>query len=162
MAHTKLFGSLVLCLALALFAGAQEAVRTTTAEEFPECAQVAAMELTPEAVFLETLSQAIAPGGYEAQCSATADCWNGSQVTCSASGAIAQCSATDSACPSTRGSCWSSDEGTKYCPQCPCTAPPCSKYEGKSCSPNGAFSPECSEGSICTHCRCFGGTWGCP
>lgn len=164
MTRSKLVALLILALAFAPFAAAEEAVSEVTAEEPVECTSpVAAVDLSQEFVLVGALSREVPAGGELADCTATAYCWNGSQVTCSASGPTAQCSATDSNCPATRGSCWSSDEGTKYCPSCQCTAPPCSKYEGKSCSPNGAFSPECSAGgSSCAHCRCFGGTWGCP
>jgi hypothetical protein len=95
-------------------------------------------------------------------CSATADCWDGSQRTCTASGTSAQCSFVDSNCPDQRGYCWSSDEGYKYCPRCPCNAPPCSKYEGQKCKP-GTRSPLCDTFGICAHCFCTsGGIYICP
>lgn len=45
----------------------------------------------------------------------SADCWDGSTVSCSGT----SCSAHDSACPGVRGECWGSSTGTRYCPVCP-------------------------------------------
>lgn len=161
MTNRRLALSLILCLGLVPLALAEDSIQETTAEESLGCVS--------QIAFLETIQelgpQEVASGGFDAYCSATADCSDGSQVTCSASGASPQCSATDSSCPGTRGSCWSSDEGTKYCNTCPppaCTAKPCSFYEGRSCSPNGSQSPQCKEGNNCFHCVCFGGTYMCP
>lgn len=52
-----------------------------------------------------------------ASCSATADCWDGSSVSCTASGPGVKCSAADSDCPGERGHV-TCDGDTVYCPQC--------------------------------------------
>jgi hypothetical protein len=163
MIGSKLVVSLVVCLvclALAPLAVAEEpatesplALEPALSTPPAACTGPAILGEAPEpAVLLATA----------ATCTATADCWDGSQVTCTASGSSAQCSATDSDCPDQRGFCSSSDEGTKYCPRCPCNAPPCSKYEGARCKP-GTRSPECNSFTICVHCFCTtSGVFICP
>lgn len=170
---------LCLCLLPALPAvaddGAAEGATTTeeiSAEASPEPPAPPAAPASGSSCSIPTISPALAEtGGGEViflaasgTCTATADCWDGSQVTCSAQGTSEDCSFTDSDCDNdVRGHCWSSDEGTKYCPRCPCLAPPCSKYEGGSCKP-GTQSPECDAGGgICAHCFCSSsGVYVCP
>lgn len=120
------------------------------------CAGASAALAAPEAVMVQAVA---------GECSATADCWDGSKVTCTATGTSASCSFTDSDCdadPKVRGHCWSSDEGTKYCPRCPCEEPDCSIYEGRSCKP-GSHSPLCNTFGVCARCFCTsGGIYICP
>lgn len=72
----------------------------------------------------------------------TADCWDGSWVTCSGS----QCSAIDSNCPSQRGFCWSDAEGTKRCPEC---------CHGAFCKDSSWCCPGCFCDTQIRECVCF-------
>lgn len=155
------FAACFVCLAIVPFAAAEE----TTQE--PLFAAEAAVSVTGVCAAPAVTSDSprdlifLAAG----ECSATADCWDGSQVTCTAEGTSEDCSFTDSDCdadPEVRGHCWSSDEGTKYCPRCPCEKPDCSIYEGRACKP-GSQSPECNTFGVCAHCFCSsGGIYICP
>jgi|GEM_PF-2634921 len=105
-----------------------------------------------------------APVLLAGSCTATADCWDGSHVTCEAQGTSENCSFTDSSCPTQRGYCWSSDEGFKYCPSCPCSAPSCDDIDGDPCGKPGTYSRTCRLGSNCNF-RCICSTSGfylCP
>lgn len=99
-------------------------------------------------------------------CTATADCWDGSHVTCTAAGSSENCSFTDSACPTQRGFCWSGDEGAKYCPACinRCTTPSCDTIDGTFCGKPGLYSGACQLGTNCNfHCICGANrTYLCP
>lgn len=152
----------LVCLAIAPIATAEEALQEPVLSAEPDSSVGPAVCVTPsEALEIPDDSLFLAAG----ECSATADCWDGSQVTCTASGTSASCSFTDSDCdadPEVRGQCWSSDEGTKYCPRCPCEAPDCSIYEGRSCKP-GSLSGECKTFNVCAHCFCSNsGIYICP
>jgi len=150
----------LVCLAIAPIATAEEALQEPEPAAEPADSVAPAVCVTPsEALEIPEDSLFLAAGS----CSATADCWDGSHVTCTASGSSASCSFTDSDCDNNvRGHCWSSDEGTKYCPRCPCEAPDCSLYEGRKCKP-GTQSPECNTFGICAHCFCTSsGIYICP
>ncbi len=97
---------------------------------------------SPQAEWIATdsygLAQSVATKGQEnlGVCSAIADCWNGSTVSCSG-GVGTTCSAIDSNCSSQRGyvRCGSS---YTYCPSCPS----CS-IEGFACSSNAWCASKC-------------------
>lgn len=161
MPGPKVAVSLAIALVCLVFAP------VVTAEEAPQEPVLLAEPAVSEAAVCAGAAEALAtpedPIFLAGECSATADCWDGSQVTCTASGASASCSFTDSDCDAgVRGSCTSSDEGTKYCPRCPCEAPDCSLYEGRKCKP-GTQSPECNTFGVCAHCFCTSsGIYICP
>jgi len=76
-------------------------------------------------------------------CSATANCWDGSQVSCSFTGAGGTCTATDSNCDAgVRGSVNCNGTVTS-CPQCPCGTPNCCQCD--------------ATGDCFACCRCDGG-----
>jgi hypothetical protein len=77
--------------------------------------------------------------GLPTKSTSTANCWNGSTVTCSGTTS----SAVDSACPGQRGYCTGTSSGTINCPACPttgCTA-------STTCSPSGSVSCSGASGS---------------
>ena len=81
-------------------------------------------------------------GGVEEQATCTADCADGSSVTCWGT----SCSAYDSNCnTSFRGYCTGTSSGTKYCPSNECQGPSCGAYA--SCPGTGPVS--CSGTSSC-------------
>jgi hypothetical protein len=134
---------LVILLSLTLAPAA--AADTSAAEPLPAACSMSlpALDWTP------------VPAATTAAC--TADCWNGSQVSCTG----ASCYAVDSSCPDQRGYCWGSDTGYRYCPRCCSSTIPCWKIDGWSCSPDGSHT-DCMDGSACYSCRCWNGTWLCP
>jgi hypothetical protein len=70
--------------------------------------------------------------GLPTKSTSTANCWNGSTVTCTGTTS----SAVNSSCPSQRGSCTGSTSGTINCPACPtggCTI-------STTCTPGGTVS----------------------
>jgi hypothetical protein len=82
----------------------------------------------------------------EGICTATADCWDGTVVTCSG---VSPCSYRDSSCPSVRGSVTCGGV-TKYCETCPIEYCP---MENKLC----ADDEECQSGGgmYCMLCFCL-------
>jgi hypothetical protein len=83
----------------------------------------------------------------------TADCGDGSYVSCTGT----SCSALDSSCPSQRGYCWSSAEGYKYCPICPyCDQFNCG-CEGQACTKNSQCGTCDGNPCMCVsgHCICL-------
>lgn len=86
-------------------------------------------------------------------CSATADCWDGSTVSCSTSGGSGGCDWEDSNCPWEHGwvTCGWEEE---HCPPCPCPPPASKCIEGRSCTePCGS---ECGPGTcINGSCNCL-------
>jgi len=161
-----ILASMILCLALVPTAIADEGLEPTPAApaENPEPAATQTPATEPP-VDCSTLveSPALPPApmfaaaGGAALSTCTADCWNGSSVTCTGS----SCSATDSSCPTQRGYCWGTDTGYKYCPVCCSATLPCWKLDGRSCSPNGSHQ-QCLDGSHCFSCVCWNGIWACP
>lgn len=144
--------SLILCMTIVPLAAADTTVEPASLqldEQVPAAAAARGCAQTVEPIVFK--SQPV----FTATATCTADCWDGSTVTCSGN----QCSATDSACMSEQGSCWSDAEGTKECPECCESVIPCSKYHGRSCT-SGTIP--CMEGSNCAQCFCGGGTWQCP
>ncbi len=87
-------------------------------------------------------------------CNATADCWDGSTVSCSiSSGGSGSCDFADSSCPWEHGwaTCgWDED----HCPPCPCPDPAPRCIENRSCTePCGS---ECGPGTcINGSCNCL-------
>lgn len=162
MSPMKTAAALVLCLALAPGATAGEPVATPQTAVVPTVLPASILCTGPGN--LSPAPQTPISLAVTGTCSATADCWDGSHVTCTASGTSENCSFTDSSCPGQRGYCWSSDEGFKYCPACPCSAPPCSEIDGGSCSKPGTYSRTCQLGSNCNfRCICSSsGTYLCP
>lgn len=113
---------------------------------------------SPAAAWIATdsygLPQNVATKGEEnlGGCSATADCWDGSTVSCSG-GAGVTCSAIDSSCSSQQGyvRCGSS---YTYCPSCPS----CS-MEGSPCTSSAHCAYKCNlicgiPWGICTPSGC--------
>ncbi len=167
----KILGSLLLCLPLVLIAAAnteqavqepaqQGSVLTDPVQKDPAPMELLAEEPLlcstpnqPPAQLLEAPQAVLA-----SSCTVTVDCWDGSQRTCTGS----PCFGYDSDCPSQRGYCYGSTTGFRYCPQCCSSTTPCSKYEGRSCSPNGSRIDCLFEGSGCASCFCSGGIWNCP
>ena len=152
--------SVVLCLSLGSTLVAEESAPA------PPLVVKPALSVAPSASCpapANLLGKPQEPVFLSGDCTATADCWDGSQKTCSASGPSGECSFVDSNCPTQRGYCWSSDEGTKWCPPCPCeVTTACSFYEGRKCTP-GIPSPTCNESGICAHCFCpSSGRYICP
>lgn len=93
-----------------------------------------------------------------AQSDCTADCWDGSSVTCDQG---TSCSATDSACTAEQGYCWDNSGGYQYCPPCPCPEPTCDQLHGQSCKTGTTcygWPPSCQTYS----CNCWNGTLVCP
>lgn len=96
----------------------------------------------------------------------TADCCDGSSVTCEGSSGSFQDADCDAG---QRGYCSTPEEGTKYCPSCTspscsdgCTgAPSCNDLNGTPCF---AGTTQCSgPDGTCATCDCtFGGSWLCP
>jgi hypothetical protein len=87
------------------------------------------------------------PGALSADtsssCSATAHCYDGSTVSCSASGSSASCSGVDANCPSQRGYVTCTGSGgttTTYCPICP---PTCNIGCGSQSDPNAFCRDKC-------------------
>lgn len=162
MISSKLAISLVLLLSLAPAVAAGERLLEPESAAAPTGSPPSAVCASPANLLAPQAPILLAAGS----CTATADCWDGSQVTCSARGSSAQCSFTDSDCPSIRGSCSSTDEGTKNCPACPCSTPLCSDFENKPCGKPGSYSPACHlvEGGNCNfHCFCSStGIYICP
>ncbi len=85
-------------------------------------------------------------------CSATADCWDGSTVTCTTTSG--SCDFADSSCPSEHGwaTCGSNES---HCPACPCPPPAPKCIENRSCTnPCGS---ECGPAGTCIRgsCNCL-------
>lgn len=101
-----------------------------------------------EASFLSTLS------------TCTADCWDGSTVTCTGS----SCQAADSACLSgQRGYCSSPEGGYVYCPVCSCPSPSCDDLDGQVCKPHNSTCYMLIGGACRSFtCFCYNGYRVCP
>lgn len=145
-------------LALLLFV----ATSSVASAEAPEGKAVPA-EVAPEAA---TTCATGAPdvvwtlAGIGAQSDCTADCWDGSSVTCDQG---TSCSATDSACMAERGHCWDNFNGYQYCPECveSCPEPTCDQLHGQSCKTGTTcygWPPSC----LTYSCNCWNGTLICP
>lgn len=153
MRKTRLLESIVLGLILLPLVPAAHAEPGAAAEEVPrlqaptECAAFA-----PEVAW--TVGEIVALSDC------TADCWDGSDRTCSGT----SCTAVDSAYPSQRGYCWSNEEGYKYCPVFPTSCPgmSCDDLHGQSCSKFGNTCygplPSCEAYT----CACWNGVYHCP
>lgn len=103
-----------LSLALALgFLGSPAQAATSSAADQAFLASLAA----PAGIPAPTLAAKRPGSGLEKSvCNATANCWDGSQVSC---GGNSSCTATDSSCPGQRGSV-NCDGNVTQCPACPC------------------------------------------
>lgn len=85
----------------------------------PVLAALPKLEVLLAGIFAPAVPPTMVSEGIE--CTATANCWNGSTVTCSGGGT---CIAVDDNCPTATGHCTHNGAPT-YCPPCPprnCTA----------------------------------------
>ena len=93
--------------------------------------------------------------GGKALCSATANCWDGSTVSCSGNNSTTSCSATDSNCLVHQRGSVTCDGVTTSCPICPCDLN-CTEERANcasDCSPC-AFTFSCSLSTCTVTCHC--------
>lgn len=91
----------------------------------------------------------------KALCTASANCWDGSTVSCQGNNSTTSCSATDSSCPSTRGKV-TCDGVTTWCPICPGCDFDCAAertFCQWDCDPC-PFAFTCSPSTCTLLCRC--------
>ena len=91
-----------------------------------------------------------AEGGIQTNCSATAQCHNGTTRSCSSGGT---CTAVDSNCNNNQRGYVNCGGTVTYCPVCPPSGPDCSidGYCNPECSPFEDFDCECAIGASCTN-----------
>jgi hypothetical protein len=97
-----------------------------------EAALAAIFAPAPGGAIPAPAQDAAASRGLPTKSTSTANCWDGSIVTCTGTTS----SAVNSSCPSQRGSCTGSTSGTINCPACPTGG--CSI--STTCSPGGTIS----------------------
>jgi hypothetical protein len=102
------------------------------------------------------VSAAKHPGlGEKALCNASANCWNGTTVSCSGNNSTTSCSATDSNCSAHQRGSVTCDGVTTSCPACPCDLN-CTEARAECadlCSPCPAITT-CSLSTCTSTCRC--------
>lgn len=125
MLKRTLMLSIALCALVATAAVAEAPLAVVPAADMPAeapCDAPGATDAIADAPLYGMAQTALASegrGGPDANCTASADCYNGSTVSCSGS---SSCFAYDANCPSSRGyvQC---DGARQYCPSCPPTDP---------------------------------------
>jgi hypothetical protein len=97
--------------------------------------------------------------GEKALCNATANCWDGSTVSCSGNNSTTSCSATDSNCSVGQRGSVTCDGVTTLCPACPCDLD-CAAERADcigTCDPCPAlFSCSLSTCTVSCHCKFSG------
>lgn len=126
-----------------------------------DCATRVALvdSLTPDAVLFGSAPPPTGAslGDIGAQATCTADCGDGTSVICNSG---SSCSAEDSDCSGSRGTC-TDDSGTKNCPYACCSnLTPCSQRHGTSCMFFASIKCSSSAG-YCGSCFCDGTSWVC-
>jgi len=128
--------ALMLLIALCALAGAVTAAEmpsATTATEAP-CAAPTAIVASDDAPiygWAQTATASEGRGGPSANCTASADCHDGSTISCDGN---SECHGFDANCPSTRGyvEC---DHARQYCPSCPPSqSGPCDSLNDSYCT----------------------------
>lgn len=153
MSALKTIAPLLALIAVAPMAAAQEAARPCADESLTALAPASIEEWLQSAV----RAQSGAIEGPSAQGPCTAECWDGSSVTCDGS----SCSAENSNCSGgVDGYCEGSDSGRIDCPPCPCSAQvTCEDGTIVSCEGTGAWS--CRAAEPC-YVECDGQRHWCP
>jgi hypothetical protein len=93
--------------------------------------------------------------GEKALCNASANCWDGSTVSCSGNNSTTSCSAADSNCSGGQRGSVTCDGVTTFCPPCPCDLN-CAEERSfciQDCSPCPAIF-SCNLTACTTSCRC--------
>lgn len=126
-----------------------------------DCAARVALvdSLTPAAVLFGSAPPptGAALGDIGAQATCTAKCGDGTSVTCTAG---SSCTAEDSDCSGSRGTCTDA-AGTKNCPYACCSnLTRCSERHGTSCMLMTSIKCSSSAG-YCGSCFCDGTSWVC-
>ena len=111
---TTIFVVFALACSLNALASTQPAEKVAQPTASIDSATEVEQETAPEPAIPSLEDQII----YLAGCTATANCGDGSTISCSDSGSSASCHAQDHYCPLTQG--WVRCGGeTRYCPSCP-------------------------------------------
>jgi len=134
----------LLFLASVAFAEESPAVTNTPTEE---------AVVSADALPVQTDSPLLVEQAVTGTCTAEADCWDGSTVSCSLSGGSGTCDFADSSCPSEHG--WVTCGWQEvHCPSCPCPPPASKCIDGRSCTlPCGS---ECGPGTcVRGSCNCL-------
>ena len=93
--------------------------------------------------------------GEKALCTASANCWDGSTVSCSGNNSTTSCSATDSNCGGGQRGSVTCDGVTTFCPPCPCNLDCAAERADciSTCDPCPAIF-SCSLSTCTVHCHC--------
>src|SRR6478752_5860402 len=115
---------MVLGLSLSLAALAFLMAPAMAASSPPQVARV--LSVTDQAFLASLATPAATPAakrpqiGPKSLCTASANCWDGSTVSCSGNNSTTSCSATDSNCSVHQRGSVTCDGVTTSCPICPC------------------------------------------